>query len=109
MLSPSSSISNLPNKNKKFKPDDISSEASTGVKLSNGDGAYLSTKSVKNTELNDVVNNENSENINLNGEIMNGSFKHDVEMDLIDKSSLRDEVIIDKSNEGNIFFFFYYF
>lgn len=89
MLSPSSSISNLPNNNKKFKSDDISGDATAGVKLTNGDGAYLTTKVIKTTELNDVTNNENSENINLtNGEMTNGALKHDVEMKETDKSTI---------------------
>lgn len=81
MISPSSSISNLSNSNKKFKSDD-SDSASVAVEtrkpLLNGDSLKASLNNK--TELNDVTNSENKNSeYKLNGsEKLNGSHKNNV-------------------------------
>ena len=87
MLSPSSSISNLANANKKFKSDDSEKPMENKAML-NGDSAAVNLKASLNnnnnlkTELNDVTNSENN-NSNSNGEKklngnMNGTHKNNV-------------------------------
>lgn len=78
MISPSSSISNLSNSNKKFKSDDSDAASVATKPLLNGDSLKASLNN-KN-ELNDVTNSENNNSeYKLNvSEKMNGSHKNSV-------------------------------
>ena len=87
MISPSSSISNLSNSNKKFKSDDSDTASVATKTLLNGDASSAaclkaSLNNTKTNELNDVTNSENNTSeYKLNGsEKLNGSHKNNEKM-----------------------------